>query len=173
VRPAGEGGGNSGWQTPADFFEECVEEFGNFDLDPSGAHNAYVSGRAPFYCTEEGTWRNSSTGPSQQIDAIDGLNLDWGKSKVFLNPPYNAVAPWALKARLAALEGAFVVALLPPAVDSKWFHSSIWDKRLHRGRDAIEVRFLPGRLKFTHPDPEKQKSAPVSGNMLAIFRPWQ
>jgi len=66
--------------------------------------------------------------------------------------------------------------LLIPSTDARWFHRYVWDKRLHRPREGVELRFLEGRIRFVHPDPEKRETEfkgfrPISGNMLVVFHP--
>lgn len=166
--------GNTGWQTPRNVFDEIAAEFGPFDLDAAGAHTAYVSQVVAHYHTPEGEFIWTPDGPSKVCDD-DGLARLW-EGRVFVNPPYRKVEEWVRHGRASAAAGALVVMLLIPSTDSRWFHRYVWDARLHRPRADTEVRFLKGRIRFIHPDPEKRVTdfkgfRPISGNMIVVFHP--
>lgn len=166
--------GNTGWQTPPEVFDALEAEFGPFNLDPAGAHTSYVATKVNAYCTEEGTWRMTDLGP-QMLTPTHGLSHEWA-GRVFVNPPYKRVEEWVAMGARSATQGALVVMLLIPSTDARWFHKYVWDKRLHRPREGVELRFLEGRIRFLHPDPEKRETdfkglRPISGNMLVIFHP--
>jgi hypothetical protein len=166
--------GNTGWQTPPAFFDGVAQEFGPFDLDPSGAHTAYVSQAIAYYHTEDGEWLWTPDGPSK-ISNDDGLARLW-TGRVFCNPPYRRVEAWVKQGRESAAAGALVVMLLAPSTDARWFHRYVWDARLHRAQGDTEVRFLEGRIRFLHPAPAQRETdfkgfRPISGNMLVIFHP--
>lgn len=61
---------------------------------------------------------------------------------MFLNPPYSNPGPWLEKARreVDAGRAELVVALVPVASDTRWFHDQV--------KDAGEVRFIRGRIRF-------------------------
>ena len=165
---------NIGWQTPAAVFDALNAEFGPFHLDPAGAHTAYVSTQVELYSTEEATFRMTDAGPVL-THYLHGLEILW-RGKVFVNPPYKRVEEWVRRGSESAKAGALVVMLLMPSTDAKWFHRYVWDKRLHRPRGGVELRFLEGRIRFVHPDPTKRETdfkgfRPISGNMLVIFHP--
>lgn len=159
--------GNQNWRTPPEFFAGLDQEF-HFTLDAAASHEDHLCKR---YCTQDGTWDGM-----YDISPNDGLDYNWAKHSVWCNPPYGNVEPWVKKARDSAISGALVVMLLAPAVDTKWFHKYVWDHRLHRPRGDVEVRFLQGRIRFIHPDPEKRVTdfkgfRPISGNMVVVFHP--
>lgn len=170
--------GNTGWQTPAAVFDEIEAEFGPFDLDPASAHGSYVASKVDHYCTPEGFFKREGL-EYTRISADHGLDYCWDwHNRVFVNPPYRRVTDWVRKGAESAKEGALVVMLLIPSTDARWFHRYVWDKRLHRPREGVEVRFLEGRIRFVHPDPAKRETdfkgfRPISGNMLVIFHPEQ
>ena len=90
----------------------------------------------------------------------DGLIQDWGRHRVFLNPPYGrCIGAWARKALEASKKGATVVMLVPARTDTAWFH----DVAMHR--DA-KVWFVRGRLKFGG-----SKNAAPFGNIVVVLRP--
>ncbi len=55
--------------------------------------------------------------------------------------------------------------LLPARTDTKAFHAYIWDGEKHQPRAGVEVRFLPGRIKFVG----AAHGAPFP-SMIVIFR---
>lgn len=169
--------GNTGWQTPPEVFDAIAAEFGPFDLDPAGSHTAYVSSKVERYCTEDGVWEYTPDGPLEVFPGFGGLGINW-TGRVFVNPPYKRVEEWVRKGSEAAKVGALVVMLLIPSTDAGWFHRYVWDGYLQRPREGVELRFLKGRIRFIHPDPEKRVTdfkgfRPISGNMLVVFHPRQ
>ena len=146
------------WQTPPDFFAELNAQF-HFTLDAAASHeNALCTN----YCTPEGTFRKRPGKSPYQAYGLDGLALPWISEKVFCNPPYDAsLYRWVEKA--AGSWARVSVLLLPPSVDTAWFHDFIWGHG-----ETVETHFLRGRLKFWRdgvPGP-----APRAGNLIAIFR---
>lgn len=71
---------------------------------------------------------------------IDGLAQDWGRERVWLNPPYGKqIGAWMRKAAESAARGALVVALIPSRTDSGWWHDFV---------EPAEYEHLRGRIKF-------------------------
>ena len=130
------GSGTDEWSTPAPLFDMLDREFA-FDLDP-------CSDESNFKCEQFFT------------RADDGLRQDWGRSIVFMNPPYSECFAWVEKAFFASLGGATVVCLLPARTDSGWWHAFTAD---------AEVRFLRGRLRF-----EGGKSSAPFPSVIVIFK---
>lgn len=127
------------WETPQKFFDELNNEF-HFDLDP---------------CADETNHKTEKYFTKEQ----NGLLQDWGRHRVFCNPPYGrTIGEWVEKAyREGTKDETIVVMLIPARTDTKYFHDFI----LHRS----EIRFISGRLKFG----EAAKGAPFP-SMLVIFR---
>ncbi len=163
------------WKTPPDFFELLWAEFGGFDLDPCCKPDDYTAKRVLY---NGGTiYVPVGAGPPNHLDnpniLEDGLHRWWitvADRTVYMNPPYAEAGKWVKKAAESARAGLLVVALLMPHTDTRWFHTYIWDKRLHRPREDVEVRFLEGRLKF-YGDLNTPIPAPRNGNMLVVFYP--
>jgi phage N-6-adenine-methyltransferase len=157
------------WETPQDLFDILNLEF-DFDIDlAASATNAKVQ---RFYTKED-----------------DALTKDWHAvaKRGWLNPPYTRglCAKFIAKAADERAKGFLTVMLLPSRTDTKAFHSHIYDYKDKRAfvhltdvaktlsgtrqghaRPGVEIRFLPGRLKFVGaPD-----AAPFP-SMLVIFRP--
>lgn len=127
------------WPTPQDFYERLHAEF-RFTLDPCCNRENAKCGK--FYTMED-----------------NGLLMDWGEHRVFMNPPYSEVAAWMAKAYGSARDGATVVCLVPSRTDTQWFHDYAM-----KG----EIRFVRGRLKFGG-----AKDAAPFPSMVVIFRPTE
>lgn len=128
------------WPTPRDFFATLDAEF-RFTLDPC-ATPANAKCRRYF------------------IKRQDGLAQDWGRARVFCNPPYGpAMRDWAKKCFEASQAGALVVLLAHARTDTRWFHDWVYGK-------ADEIRFVRGRLKFG----DRAQSAPFP-SLVAVYRP--
>lgn len=164
------------WETPPDFFKKLDHKW-DFNLDVAANHeNALCEN----YCTREGSF-STITGRAEMFDNADGLNKDWTDWRVFCNPPYDAsLKDWVSKA--LRYEAEVAVMLLPPSVDTKWFHK-LWDELDipigisiddYSGKwngvwsDSLSILFYEKRLRFWHDG--KPGMAPRAGNMLAIFR---
>jgi phage N-6-adenine-methyltransferase len=131
------------WETPPEFVANLEREFGKFDLDPCCIAE---TAKAPKFYTEK----------------ENGLSKPW-KGKVFLNPPYSKPGPWLFKylREIECGNSSLVVALIPPSVDTKWFHEFV--------KERAEIRFVRGRIRFLgwmH----TPIGSPKQGNILAIYR---
>lgn len=125
------------WGTPKDLFDTLDQEF-NFDLDPCASEENH---KCKKYFTQ----------------ADDGLAMDWGRARVFCNPPYGrAIGAWVKKC--AEHEGLAVL-LIPARTDTAYFHEYIYKN------PRAEVRFLRGRLRF-----EGAKHPAPFPSMIVIFR---
>lgn len=151
------------WETPHAFFEELDAEF-RFGMDAA----------ACIANSKCGPW---FLGPNNPCPTLrDGLTVDWWEQiqifdpshrAVWLNPPYSRGLQGQFIAKAAAerLKGVTTVALLPARTDTKAFHAHIYDASAWRPRNGIEIRLLPGRLKFVG----AASSAPFP-SMIVIFR---
>jgi len=92
----------------------------------------------------------------------DGLKAEWGTS-TFCNPPYSSTAKWIEKAYNESQKGKLVVMLINAVTDTKAFHKYIYNK--------VEVRFLPGRIKFINPAEPDKRTPNVKASMVVVFRP--
>lgn len=130
------------WGTPQKFFDDLNEEF-HFTLDAAAS---VENAKCPHFYTKE----------------TDGLMQVWD-GIVFCNPPYGKeISRWLQKGRDAADNGATVVFLIHARTDTRWFHNHVY-------KIADEIRFIKGRLKFTHKDGTNQ-SAPFP-SMVVVYRP--
>lgn len=177
------------WETPPEFFRKLDEEF-HFTLDAAASHENALCER---YCTPDGTFiknlptvdiRNEGPAPAcwSRLSELDGLGFEWNGKRVFCNPPYDSsIGQWVDKA--LRREAEVTVLLLPPSVDTKWFHQlhSEVKGRTHavtiehggkwwRGDSSpqMEVLFMEGRLRFYRDG--KPGDAPRAGNLLVVVR---
>jgi phage N-6-adenine-methyltransferase len=126
------------WATPAWLFDELNRRFG-FTLDVCATPSNAKCRR--FFTREQ-----------------DGLAQEW-TGVCWMNPPYGRpIAKWIRKARLSALAGATVVALVPARPDTRWWQEDV--------AAASEIIFLKGRLKFG----TASNSAPFP-SAIVVFRP--
>lgn len=131
------------WATPWPIVRQLEMEFGVFDLDPCCVPD---TAKVPRYYTEDD----------------DGLALPWF-GRVFLNPPYSKPAPWLEKAiaETRSRSTALVIALLPVATDTSWFHDLV--------QGHAEIRFIKRRVRFFGWQ-NTPITSPKSPSMFAIYR---
>jgi phage N-6-adenine-methyltransferase len=97
------------WGTPPAYFAKLNRRYG-FTLDPCAtADNA----KCVLFFTKE----------------QNGLAQDWGRHRVFCNPPYREIRKWARKCFEASQGGALVVLLVPVRTDTRWFHDWVHSVR--------------------------------------------
>lgn len=139
VSPALMSSARGDWETPPDFFQKVDAEF-HFTLDAAASASNAKCPR--FYTVDD-----------------DALAQVWS-GVVWVNPPYGrGLKLWVSKALRSAEAGATVVMLLPARTDTQAFHMAY-------GKPNVEIRFLPGRLKFVG----AAHGAPFP-SMLLIVRP--
>lgn len=127
------------WATPDKVFAQINADFGPFTLDPcSDKDNA----KTPKFFTKED----------------DGLAQDWGKHRVFMNPPYGkTIGAWIKKAYETAQNGGYVVCLVPARTDTKY-----WHEYCMKG----EIWFIKGRISFGN-----SKTPAPFPSAIVVFRP--
>jgi phage N-6-adenine-methyltransferase len=138
------------WITPDEVVEEfaqryavaTIEGWKVFNLDPCARAD---NSQAMFYYDQ----------------AADGLAQEWF-GVVFVNPPYSNPGPWCQKAaeEVAAGHAQRVVMLLPPSIDTDWFHDWV--------QPFADVEFRRGRIAFLDYTGEPIKGA-RQGNMIAVY----
>lgn len=145
------------WSTPQDFWRGLHEEF-EFDVDVAASSD---NCKCIQYFGPDHPWELHR----------DGLAVDWStisNSACWMNPPYSRglQAKFIRKAAQERLRGVLTVGLLPARTDTKVFHECIYDASRWQPRDGIEIRLIPGRLKFGG----AANSAPFP-SMVVVFRP--
>lgn len=136
-------GNGRNWETPPEVFGPLNAEFG-FTLDPCAT---VASAKCKRYFTEQ----------------QNGLEQDWGRERVFINPPYGReVYAWTRKAAAAARAGALVVGLLPASTDLAWWHEDVV-------ATGAEVRYLRGRVRFLTGGP--YRASGFFASVVVVWRP--
>lgn len=126
------------WYTPRDL----VEALGEFDLDPC----------APMVPL----WRTAREMVNKEQD---GLSIDWGGVRVWLNPPYSR--PLIERFIEKMVENGNGIALLYNRLDNKMCVEKILP-------NASAILFLRHRVRFYLPDGTRGGS-PGHGSMLVAF----
>lgn len=141
------------WGTPQDLFAQLHAEF-DFDVDL--AATGLNTKCASFYS-------------AASSDALSD-DRDWSvvHERGWLNPPYSRglCRKFIEKAANQRRQGFLTVMLLPARTDTKAFHAHIYDATTWQPREGVEIRLLPGRLKFSN----AQNAAPFP-SMVVVFRP--
>jgi site-specific DNA-methyltransferase (adenine-specific) len=104
--------------------------------------------------------------PSWITPETDALAVPWRRgdhpTTAWMNPPYGRnIGRWLEKAYAESLLGVDVVALVPNRTETAWF-DLVW-------RRAVLICFLGTRIRFEHPDPEKEKNGAPFANVIALF----
>jgi phage N-6-adenine-methyltransferase len=149
------------WATPQAFFDALDAEFG-FAVDIAAtADNAKCVG----YFGVNGLHEDALT--ANFARALRSVEDGTGRRAFWCNPPYSRGLQKQFIAKAAAerLNGHTVVMLLPARTDTKAFHTHIYDASTWQARPGVEIRFIPGRLKFGG----AKDSAPFP-SMVVIFR---
>lgn len=156
--------GKDDWETPPELFFKLDEEF-RFSLDvaanPANAkcgNHLGPGGLVPDALVAD--WR-------QAVLATKDGSHRWANFACWCNPPYSRglQGKFIAKASMERVNGIATVMLLPARTDTKAFHAHIWDAETHRPYRGVEVRFLPGRLKFVG-----AKDAAPFPSMVVVFR---
>lgn len=138
------------WETPPEIFDPLDAEF-DFDLDPCATKE---NRKCQMYFDKQ----------------RDGLSNPWFNKGLttcaFINPPYSNLREWIAKSAEEARKGMTCVILIPSRTDTKAWHTYIYDAKRWRFRPGVEVRFLPGRVKFVG----GEHCAPFP-SCIVIFRP--
>ena len=138
------------WETPQDLYDRLHAEF-DFQIDLAASAENHKCAR----------WWGKGD------DALTQVWVAHAK-RGWLNPPYSRTL-CARFMQVAATEralGFLTVMLLPARTDTKAFHAYIYDAKTWQPRPGVEIRLLPGRLKFGG----STNAAPFP-SMVVVFRP--
>ena len=128
------------WATPWELFRPLDSEF-RFTVDACATAD---NTKSPRFWTE----------------AENGLEQDWTRERVWMNPPYGReVYAWARKARDS--RASIVVGLLPASTDLKWWHEDVVGH-------ASELRWIRGRVRFLTDGPYR-----ASGFFPSVIVIWK
>jgi site-specific DNA-methyltransferase (adenine-specific) len=138
------------WRTPPELFTELNAEF-CFCVDVAAS---FENSLCPAFFSEALTrgWR---------------IGNHRGAWTCWCNPPYSRglQGKFIAKAASEREKGVTTVMLLPARTDTKAFHAHIYDAEKWQPREGVEVRFLPGRIKFVG----AKHGAPFP-SMIVVFR---
>lgn len=135
---------NDKWATPWPFVRQVEAYIGhNFELDVCASKRTK---KAPIFYGLE----------------VDGLHTSWD-GRVWCNPPYSNPAPWCRRAAKLTYNRKcpLAVLLLPPSVDTKWFHRWVLP--------FAEIHFVRDRIAFLDWNNEPIKGT-RQGSLVAIYR---
>jgi phage N-6-adenine-methyltransferase len=137
--------GNQYWQTPIYFFDILARNF-NIKLDAATTIDNPL--RTELFYTEND----------------NGLNQPW-HTWTYCNPPYSETELWVKKAYWEQKKrGIGSLLLIPANVDTRWFHTYIWNRYKDEPQRDIYVKIIYKRIKFVNArDPAK------FSNMLVVF----
>lgn len=127
------------WLTPP----EIVDALGAFDLDPCAAPSP----------------RPWPTAKRHIELPRDGLGVDWGQARVWLNPPYSYEA-WKWLDKLA--DHGRGTALIFARTETAGFVATVWSR-------ATAVLFLHGRLHFHYPDGTRAAANSGAPSVLVAY----
>ena len=138
------------WETPQGLFDRLHAEF-DFEVDLAASTDNHKC---------DHWWAKDD----------DALVQTWhdGFSRGWLNPPYSRglCAQFIAKAAAERLQGFLTVMLLAARTDTKAFHTHLYNAETWQPRPGVEIRLLPGRLKFSG----NANAAPFP-SMIVVFRP--
>lgn len=133
------------YSTPRPFLDAIDRRFGPIRWDLAAHRGNHV---VPDYY-----------GPGSP-HADDSLTQDWSRhgGVLWINPPFDDIAPWAKKCREEGARGARPILLVPAAVGSNWFAQNVHHHAL--------VLALRPRLCFDGKDPYPKDL------MACAYGPW-
>ena len=141
-------------RTPIDIWESISKEFA-FTLDACASHQNHL---LPKYYTKED----------------DCLKQDWKGEIVYCHPLFDMhIGKFVEK---CATEKCMAIMLIPSSTHTRYFHKFIWDKKNHKPKQNVEVRFLEKPTKgfrFLNDDGSGDNdnlSGYIKPLMIVIFR---
>ncbi len=135
------------WGTPPSIWRPLSDAIGGFDLDPcSGAETSPIAS-------------------ARYDDTDDGLTEPWF-GKVWLNPPYSDMEPWARKCvgETTSRRADTVVALIPSRTSADWWQNNV--------AKATALCFVDHRIEFqgrTGGDNRDGSGSASFSNAIAVF----
>lgn len=117
------GSSRQDYETPPDFITAVQSRFGIINVD--------------LAATKENT-----KGQIWIDEEQDSLTVNWSRLRgnLWLNPPFNNIAPWAKKCSEESKKGCRIFFLTPASVGSNWFAQHVFGQ--------AHVLFLNGRITF-------------------------
>ena len=145
------------WGTPKEFYAKLNAEY-RFTLDAAADGSNHLCDR----------W----LGPGGLCD--DGLSVDWGGERVWLNPPYSLATEFLAHAVKQSNENEVgSVILLPSRTDTRWFHNYVWYSAYQKPHPWVKsLNFIKGRLKFVSTKEAAPNSAPFPSLLVTLRGNW-
>lgn len=125
------------WATPQKLVDLLNERHGPFELDV--AANGFNRVCPRFFGVNP-----------------NGLDQPWAPYNCFMNPPYEDIEFWIVKALQESRQGAKVTCILPAWTDQNWFHQIAMKAQI--------IYFVQGRIKFG----ESKRPAPFA-TIVCVF----
>lgn len=130
------------WSTPPDLFKLLDNEF-HFVLDAAASSDNHL---LPLYFSEK---------------EADALTTPWSLGPIYCNPPYSMLPAFVYRAwEQHIIYKQTIVLLLPAYTDTRWFYDYC--------RNAAEIRFLKGRLRFWE-DGKPGKDTARFSSVIVVF----
>ena len=120
------------YQTPPEFLAAVERRFGEIGFDVAAEPETAA---ATFCWTKEDDAFKQDWACEYYVRKRAGLPM-----LLWLNPPFNNIAPWAERCLETAGRGAEIVLLVPASVGANWYRDNVHGK--------ADIYFLNGRLKF-------------------------
>jgi site-specific DNA-methyltransferase (adenine-specific) len=146
------------WETPQGLYRVLDDQF-CFDLDAAASSSNTKC--AAWFDQEDDALAQDWCSPTSWHSSEAISPAEW--RSVWLNPPYGReLKKWLKKAYWESRRGLTVVVLVMSCTETTW-----WWEYVAR---ATQVRFLPGRLKFTRADGHTGPAP--KGSAVVVFTPW-
>lgn len=173
--------GNKLWRTPQAYFDEQNAKY-HFNVDAAAdASNALVRPHAGWcqwigkaVVTDDGHCMTCHAFGRYYTEETDGRLVAHYRlgDRVWCNPPYVSIEPWVRTAfeTTQALDDVLWFLLLPVSTDTRWFYRYVWEERMMRPREGVEVHLPNGRIHFIDSE-HPEKNDPKAPNLVVIFHP--
>lgn len=136
--------GENEWYTPAEYIDAAYTVMGGIDLDPASSAIANKTVNAKKFYTKQD----------------DGLNKEWKRGRVWMNPPYSSDLIGAFVDKYVEFisqGGSEGIVLVNNATETGWFVRLI--------SVSSAVAFPSSRIKFIDPS-GKPSGAPLQGQAI-------
>lgn len=100
--------------TPREFLDACERRFGPIAFDLAATRENAVHGLESFY------------GPGSRFGE-DSLIQDWSQltGTLWLNPPFDNIAPWAKKLASICNRSDWALMLVPASIGTNWYSENL------------------------------------------------
>lgn len=144
------------WRTPKYFFNWLDSRF-SFVVDGCANHENNLS---TFYIGKGGIFEDFLDFNINQLESIA-----FGKTAIYVNPPYSNVTPFIVRAKELRDSGHTVVMLLNNDKSTQWYQNHIHNV----ANEVIDI--TGGRIAFINPVTGKEIKGNSKGQMVVVFDP--